>query len=141
MLILEDTKELQCTLSNRVFLRTSPWTTMAHISKAVNRLRPDSICVGEVREGAPALALLKLWNTGHPGGLGTAHADSAYKGLTRMDQLIQEVSAFPQRTLIGEAVNFAVYLEKREGKRRVKEILRVNGYDETSNRFLIEDVQ
>jgi len=141
MLFLEDTKELQSTLENRVFLRTSPWTTMGQISKAVNRLRPDSITVGEVREGAPALSLLKLWNTGHPGGLGTAHADSAYKGLTRMDQLIQEVSQFPQRVLIGEACNFVVYLEKREGKRRVKEILRVNGYDETSNRFLVEDVQ
>jgi P-type conjugative transfer ATPase TrbB len=140
MLILEDTQELQCQLENRVFMRTSPWTTMGQMSKAVNRLRPDSVSVGEVREGAPALALLKLWNTGHPGGLATVHADSALKGLTRMDQLIQEVSSFPQRALIGEAVNVAVYLEKRAGKRRVKEIVRVKGYNELTKTFEIEDI-
>lgn len=141
MLLLEDTRELQCTLQNRVFLRTSPWTTMADISLAVNRLRPDSISVGEVRAGAPALALLKLWNTGHPGGLATAHANSAYEGLTRMDQLIQEVSSHPQRILIGEAVNIVVFLQKEKGKRKVKEIVRVNGYDETTHRFLVENIQ
>lgn len=141
MLLLEDTRELQCTLQNRVFLRTSPWTTMADISLAVNRLRPDSISVGEVRAGAPALALLKLWNTGHPGGLATAHANSAYEGLTRMDQLIQEVSSHPQRILIGEAVNVVVFLQKEKGKRKVKEIVRVNGYDEITHRFLVENIQ
>ncbi|AVA38353.1 P-type conjugative transfer ATPase TrbB [Cupriavidus metallidurans] len=141
MLILEDTRELQCLLKNRLFMRSSPWTTMAQISKAVNRLRPDSISVGEVREGGPALALLKLWNTGHPGGMGTAHANSSYEGLTRMDQLIQEVSAHPQRVLIGQAVNLVVYLEKEKGKRKVKEIIRVRGYDEVSQRFQVENVQ
>lgn len=143
MLILEDTRELQCTLANRLFMRSSPWTTMAQIAPAVNRLRPDSISVGEVRKGGPALELLKLWNTGHPGGMATAHANSAYEGLTRMDQLIQEVSAHPQRVLIGQAVNVVVYLEKdREtGKRKVKEIIRVNGYDEASRRFQVENIQ
>jgi P-type conjugative transfer ATPase TrbB len=141
MLLLEDTKELQCTLKNRLFLRTSPWTSMADISLAVNRLRPDSITVGEVRAGAAALALLKLWNTGHPGGMGTAHANSAYEGLTRMDQLIQEVSAYPQRVLIGEAVNVVVFLQKEKGKRKVKEIVRVMGYDEVSQRFKVENIQ
>lgn len=150
MVLLEDTRELQCTLENRLFLRASPWTTMADLSVAVNRLRPDSITVGEVRAGAAALALLKLWNTGHPGGMGTAHANSAYEGLTRLDQLIQEVSVNPQRVLIGEAVNVVVFLKKEKVpvdtqkmtvQRRVKEIVRVKGYDEASHRFLIEQIQ
>lgn len=141
MLLLEDTRELQCALENRSFLRTSPWTTMADISLAVNRLRPDSISVGEVRAGAPALALLKLWNTGHPGGVATAHANSAYEGLTRLDQLIQEVSAHPQRILIGEAVNVVVFLKKEMRGRRVKEIVRVNGYDEVTKQFRVENVR
>ena len=85
--------------------------------------------------------MLKLWNTGHPGGMGTAHANSSYEGLTRMDQLIQEVSAHPQRVLIGQAVNLVVYLEKEKGKRKVKEIIRVRGYDEVSQRFQVENVQ
>lgn len=149
MLLLEDTRELQCTLSNRLFLRTSPWTSMADLSLAVNRLRPDSITVGEVRAGAAALALLKLWNTGHPGGLGTAHANSALEGLTRLDQLIQEVSSNPQRVLIGEAVNVVVFLKKEKVRineqkmtvqRKVKEIIRVKGYDEKTHKFLVEQI-
>lgn len=140
MLLLEDTRELQCKLKNRVFMRASEWTDMARLSMAVNRLRPDSITVGEVRSGAPALALLKLWNTGHPGGMATVHANSAYKGLTRMDQLIQEVSANPQRLLIGEAVNVVVFLERYQGARRVREILRVKEYDQVSQTFITEDI-
>lgn len=141
MLLLEDTRELQCSLANRVFLRATEWTDMARLSMAVNRLRPDSITVGEVRSGGPALALLKLWNTGHPGGMATVHANSAYKGLTRMDQLIQEVSANPQRILIGEAVNVVVFLERNQGSRSVKEIVRVREYDPLSQRFVVEDVK
>jgi len=135
MLILEDTRELQCTLKNKVFLRASEWTPMARIAIAVNRLRPDRITVGEVRDGGPALALLKLWNTGHPGGLATVHANSAYGGLTRMDQLIQEVSVNPQRILIGEAVNYAVYLERTNAGRRIKEIVQVKRYDPVEQKF------
>ena len=140
MLLLEDTRELQCSLANRVFLRATEWTDMARLSMAVNRLRPDSITVGEVRSGGPALALLKLWNTGHPGGMATVHANSAYKGLTRMDQLIQEVSSNPQRILIGEAVNVVVFLERDRGVRRVKEIIRVIEYDPIQQKFVTENV-
>jgi type IV secretion system protein VirB11 len=138
MLILEDTRELQCTLSNRVFMRATEWSSLARISIAVNRLRPDRISVGEVRDGGPALSMLKLWNTGHPGGLATVHANSAYGGLTRMDQLIQEVSSSPQRTLIGEAVNYAVFLKRTSNGRKIDEILRVNGYDPIGQKFVVE---
>ena len=141
MLILEDTRELQCTLANRMFLRATEWTDMARISMAVNRLRPDSISVGEVRSGGPALALLKLWNTGHPGGLATVHANTAYGGLTRMDQLIQEVSANPQRILIGEAINVAVFLKKEKGGRKIEDIIRVHGYDPIAQKFVVESVR
>ena len=141
MLIIQDTLELQCALEDRAFLRSSQWTSAAQLAKVVNRLSPDSITVGEVRDGPPTLVMLKLWNTGHPGGLATVHADSAYEGLTRVDQLIQEVSNFPQRVLIGKAVNVAVFLEKRGSQRAVKEIIRVRGYDESSNRFQVENIQ
>jgi len=140
MLILEDTRELQCSLENRVFLRATEWTSLARLSSAVNRLRPDRISVGEVRAGGPALEMLKLWNTGHPGGFCTVHANSAYGGLTRMDQLIQEVSQSPQRILIAEAVNYAVFLKRTNNGRRVEEIVRVTGYESATERFLVEKV-
>lgn len=135
MLLLEDTRELQCSLQNRMFLRSNDFVDMARISISVNRCRPDSITVGEIRGGGAALALLKLWNTGHPGGFATVHANSAVGGLTRMDQLIQEVSANPQRTLIGEAVNIAVFLQRVNGVRKVHEIINVDGYNPITQKF------
>jgi type IV secretion system protein VirB11 len=141
MFILEDTRELQCALKNRVFMRATEWTSLARLAKATQRLRPSRISVGEVRDGGPALALLKLWNTGHPGGLATVHANSAEGGLTRMDQLIQEASESPQRTLIGEAVNYAVFLKRTNNGRRIEEIIRVLGYDEVEKRFVTEVVR
>lgn len=140
MLILEDVRELQCTLENRVFLKATEWTSMAVLATVVNRMRGDRISVGEVRSGKPALELLKLWNTGHPGGVATVHANSAYGGLTRLDQLIQEESANPQRILIGEAVDIAVYLEGKDKKRTVKEIIRVDRYDPVKQEYVYEAI-
>lgn len=140
MIIIEDTQELQCEMENRVFMRESEWTKTIELAQATNRLRPSRITVGEIRKGAPALELLKLWNTGHPGGLCTVHANSAYQGLTRMDQLIQEVSQFPQRELISEAVNVCVFLKRFGGSRRIEEIVEVQGYDFINNKFLIKEI-
>lgn len=140
MLIVEDTRELQCALRNKNFLRSTPWTTMDRIAGAINRLRPDRVSVGEVRFGGPCLALLKLWNTGHPGGLATVHANNAYSCLTRVDQLIQEVSANPQRLLIGEAVNIVVFLKRTNQGRRVEEIIAVKEFDPLTERYVVEPI-
>lgn len=140
MLVVEDTRELQCTLDDKCYLRSSQWTSMAEISQWILRLSPDSITVGEVRAGPATLSLLKNWNTGHPGGLATVHANSAYSGLTRIDQLIQEISANPMRELIGEAINLVVFIGFEKGVRRIKEILSVSGYDSNSQKFLVEQI-
>lgn len=128
MIILEDTCELQCAKKNTEFLRSNVKTSMSDLLKATLRLRPDRILVGEVRDGA-ALALLKAWNTGHPGGVATIHANSAYAGLIRLEQLISEVTQSPMASLIGEAVNMVVYIEKHKGSRRIGEILYVKGHN------------
>lgn len=128
MIILEDTCELQCSKKNTEFLRSNVKTSMLDLLKATLRLRPDRIMVGEVRDGA-ALALLKSWNTGHPGGVATIHANSAYDGLIRLQELIGEVTQSPMVALIGRAVNMVVYIEKHKGSRRIKEVLRVEGHD------------
>lgn len=75
-------------MPNVVFLRTSETIDMTRLLRATLRLRPDRIVVGEVR-GAEALALLKAWNTGHPGGVGTVHANDAVGALVRLGQLIR----------------------------------------------------
>ena len=87
IVVIEDTRELQVGAQNVVFLRTSDNIDMTRLLRATLRLRPDRIVVGEVRDGS-ALALLKAWNTGHPVGVGTVHANDARAALVRIGQLI-----------------------------------------------------
>jgi type IV secretion system protein VirB11 len=127
VILLEDTVELQCVVDDHVSLRSYPGVaTMAQLLRSTLRLRPDRIVVGEVR-GGEALDLLKAWGTGHPGGLATIHAGSAAGALTRLEQLILEVSLTVPRPLIAEAVNVIVCLAGRGRSRRVAEIVRVAG--------------
>ncbi|SDP02098.1 P-type conjugative transfer ATPase TrbB [Desulforhopalus singaporensis] len=125
LVIIEDTCELQCTSENKLLLRTNRTTTMRQLLKATMRLRPDRIIVGEVRDGA-ALDLLKAWNTGHPGGICTVHANSCAGGLLRLAQLISEVSSSPMEELIREAVDLVIFIAKTPDGRQVKELAMVN---------------
>lgn len=134
IVIIEDTLELQCTAPNTVFLRTAENTDMIRLLRATMRLRPDRIVVGEVRDGA-ALALLKAWNTGHPGGVGTVHANSAEAALVRVGQLIQEAGVPANPELIAEAVNVVVSIKRTATGRIVDEIIRVAGFE--SGKFII----
>jgi Flp pilus assembly CpaF family ATPase len=96
------------------------------------RLRPDRIIVGEVRDGA-ALTLLKAWNTGHPGGIATVHSDNAYSALTRLEQLIAEVSQQPMPHVIADAVDLIVSIERSsEHGRIVRDIVSVSGYRDSA---------
>jgi type IV secretion system protein VirB11 len=77
VVLIEDTRELQCLAPNLVALRTKDGVvSLSDLVRSSLRLRPDRIPIGEVR-GAEALDLLKAWGTGHPGGVGTIHAGSA----------------------------------------------------------------
>jgi type IV secretion system protein VirB11 len=130
MIIIEDTLELQCSAKDYVSLRTTDLVTMEQLLKSTMRLRPDRIIVGEVR-GGEALTLLKAWNTGHPGGLATVHANSAVQGLTRLEQLIQEVIIGVPRQLIADAIHLIIYIQRNGIERKVKEVIQVEGYQQT----------
>lgn len=137
IIIIEDTLELQCAAPNVEFLRTSENTDMTRLLRATMRLRPDRIVVGEVRD-ASALALLKAWNTGHPGGAGTVHANSAEAALVRIGQLIQEAGVPPQPELIAEAVNIVVSIKRTATGRVVDEIVRVKGFE--NGKYVVERI-
>ncbi|MBR0078758.1 MAG: P-type conjugative transfer ATPase TrbB [Synergistaceae bacterium] len=109
LLILEDTLELQCSMENFVSMRTSSDKSMQDLLKVTMRQRPDRIIIGEVR-GKEALDMLKAWNTGHPGGVCTVHANDARAGLLRIEQLISEVSQSPMKELIAEAIDVIAFL-------------------------------
>lgn len=129
VLVLEDTIELQCAARDHVPLRSRAGVvTMQELVRATMRLRPDRVIVGEVR-GGEALDLIKVWGTGHPGGIATIHASSAPGTLLRLEQLILEVAVNPPRALIAEAVNVVVYIAGRGRKRRIDTIARVVGFD------------
>lgn len=129
VVILEDTRELQCAADDVVSLRTKPGVaSLADLVRSTLRLRPDRIIVGEVR-GPEALDMLKAWNTGHPGGLTTVHANSAAAALYRLEQLVQEAVVTVPRTLIVEAIDIIVFLSGRGASRRVETLLEVTSLD------------
>jgi len=137
VLVLEDTVELQCAARDHVPLRTRAGVvSMTELVRATMRLRPDRVIVGEVR-GGEALDLIKVWGTGHPGGIATLHASSAHGALLRLEQLILEVAMTPPRALIAEAVNVIVFIAGRGRARQVQTVARVTGFD--GNGYQLDD--
>lgn len=129
IILIEDTRELQCAAPNTVALRTRDGAvTLTDLVRSALRLRPDRIPIGEVR-GAEALDLVKAWGTGHPGGVGTLHAGSARGALNRLEQLIQEAVVVPPRALIAETVHLVAVLAGRGAARRLIELAAVDGLD------------
>jgi len=129
IVIIEDTRELQCTAPNVVQFLTDDdaGIDMTRLLKLTLRYRPDRILVGEVRDKA-ALALLKAWNTGHPGGIATLHANNPEAALLRLDQLCQEAGVPAQQTLIHEAVDIVLQIARDSNHpagRRISAILDV----------------
>lgn len=138
VILIEDTRELQCPLPDTVALRTRPGvTTMTDLVRSTMRLRPDRIIVGEVR-GPEALDMLKAWNTGHPGGIATVHANSAVAALYRIEQLVQEAVVTVPRQLIAEAIDIIVFIAGRGTSRRIETIARVTGLD-PEGRYALAD--
>jgi P-type conjugative transfer ATPase TrbB len=127
--VLEDTRELQCSAENRVMMKTAEdlGVDMTRLVKTTLRLRPDWLLVGEIRDGV-AFDLLIGWNSGHPGAV-TVHANSAYSALLKMELLASLASEAPLQGMIGQVVNWVVFIEKHNGSRRIKEVMRVHGYD------------
>lgn len=133
VVLIEDTRELQCEAPNLVALRTKDGVaTLSDLVRSSLRLRPDRIPIGEVR-GAEALDLLKAWGTGHPGGIGTIHAGTALGALRRLEQLIQEAVITVPRALIAETVNLIAVLAGRGADRRVAELALVTGLGATGD--------
>ena len=127
VVLIEDTRELQCRARNLVALRTKDGVaSLSDLVRSSLRLRPDRIPIGEVR-GAEALDLLKAWGTGHPGGIGTIHAGSALGALRRLEQLVQEAVVTVPRALIAETINVIAVLAGRGCERRLIELARVEG--------------
>ena len=137
---IEDTTELQCTATNYVDLRAVGSVTMLDCLRACMRLKPTRIVVGEVR-GAEAHTMLKAWNTGHPGGAATVHANDALSGLIRLESLVAEATSAPQQALIAEAIDLVIFVDQESALpagRKVREVMIVSGY--RGGRYQVEYV-
>ncbi len=148
IVVIEDTSELRIRKPNVLAVECQADTFKAAISfddllKSALRWRPDRIILGEVR-GIEARTLLDSFNTGHDGSLATIHAHSAARALTRFANLVMRSHA--QAALsdveaeIGEAVEFIVHAERQRGRRVIREVLALKGYDRSAKRFLLETI-
>lgn len=151
LLILEDLPELQCSSDDVQYLTTSgnkeTSVTMQDLVFCCMRLSPNRILVGEVRDKS-AYDVLKAWNTGHPGGFCTLHADSCDDAFVRLELLVKEANTSSNtediRMLIGSTVSAIVSIQKtvRDGRtiRLVDRIIEVDRYDIDRHRFVTRPV-
>ena len=134
VVIIEDTAELQCIAHDCLSMLTkviAPVVTMADLARATLRLRPDRIIVGEVRDGS-ILEMIKLWNTGHPGGIATLHANSPTEALYRVEDLVGEVTECIPVRQIAMTLNLIVEIRRDPGSvagRIVNRLVYVTGHD------------
>lgn len=138
--IVEDNPELQCRVPNRVQVLVQPpaYTWQRAMMDAM-RFRPDRIIVGEVRDGS-ALEMLKAWNTGHPGGIATIHANDTGSMLDRVCQLIEEVVPAAPRGVVAQTIDVVVHIRRdaaHPAGRSLSGIDQVIGVDE-NGRWVLE---
>lgn len=150
---LEDLPELQCPADDYSPMYTQQETNKQGIKYNMTRLladcmrrSPDRIIVGEVRDGA-AYTMLKAWNTGHPGGACTTHANTAEDGLIRIEVLAQEdpYASKHIKSLIGAAIDVVisiVHTDLGNGKkgRKVDDIIALDGYDESRDEYILHHI-
>ena len=148
IVVIEDTSELHIKKPNMLAVECQTDTFKANVTfddllKSALRWRPDRIILGEVR-GIEARTLLDSLNTGHAGSLATIHANSAEKALHRFANLVMRNHAqstfIDTEAEIAEAVDFIVHVERLPGRRVIREVLALRGYDRDTKRFQIESV-
>jgi pilus assembly protein CpaF len=150
VIVIEDTAELQLDLPNLLRFEARreqgpvPAVTIRDLVRASLRHRPDRIIVGEVR-GGEAFDLLQALNTGHAGSLSTIHANSAIQALDRLAACVVESGVdLPYQAVryqIAEAIRLVLHLDRRQGARVTKELLRVRRYNASLDQYEIEDLQ
>ena len=151
VLIIEDSSELKIQTDHVVFFETkhadeqgNGAVTIRDLIKAALRLRPDRIVVGEVR-GPEALDLISAMNTGHGGSMGTAHANTPYDALVRLETLAMmgEANVPPAaiRRQIASAIHIVVQIKRLgDGSRKVTHITEVIPEVDEFGRYLVRDI-
>ena len=150
LIVIEQPAELKLLHSNAVrweaveAIPGQAAVTPSQLLAAALRHRPDRIIMGEIRDEC-GYDLLQAMNTGHGGTLSTIHAKSAWDALNRLSDLALSARANLSHAFIrsetAEAIDFVLYCERDSaGRRRVRELVKVNGYTHTDQSFQTEDI-
>lgn len=151
ILIIEDSSELKIKTEHAVFFETKHGDELGHgavtirdLIRSALRLRPDRIVVGEVR-GAEALDLITAMNTGHGGSMGTAHANTPYDALVRLETLAMmgdtNVPPAAIRRQISSAINVVVQIKRMsDGTRKVTHISEVIPELDAQDRYQLSPI-
>ena len=141
VITIEDSAELQIQgVKNLVRLETRNANmegvmpiTIRDLIRTALRMRPDRIIVGECR-GAETFDMLQALNTGHDGGLSTAHGNSCRDILSRLEMMVLMGMDLPLaaiRQQIASGIDIIVHLGRlRDKSRRVLEIAELDGIEE-----------
>ena len=133
VVLIEDTQELSLPngASTRLLTRKEgrgslPPVDQMELLRQSLRMRPDRICMGEIR-GPEAKDLLMALSTGHAGSFATLHAQDPQQALLRLEMLIQLGAPFWSleaiRSLIFLSLQKIVVVGRRsDGKRRLEGI-------------------
>lgn len=131
IIVVEDSRELDPPHPHVVRLEGRPANAegsgalgLATLVRQALRMRPDRVVVGEVR-GAELCDLLAALNTGHEGGCGTVHANSAGDVPARLEALaaLGGMGRAATRAQALSALDAVVHLRRdARGRRRVAEI-------------------
>lgn len=125
---VEDAAELRQAVPNQV-ATFAPQSRLHEVIEAAWRTAADRVLISEIRSGLAALAALDVW-MGLKGGLCTIHGKSAQDALARLAHLCGEVShAGEFRPRIAAVVDWVVYLEQVEGRRQVREVMHLKGWN------------
>ena len=129
-ILLEDVAELVCLGENKLSLLTSCSISMRDLLKIAVRSRPDRIIVGEVR-GQEAYDMLKAWNIGCSGGMGTLHASGAQEATQRLiDLSIESGLTMPPISLMCQTLGAIIFVDRsKEQSGFIKELALVEGYE------------
>src|SRR5690606_27124201 len=131
LVLVEDASELRPDHPHVVGLEARPANlegagrvTVQDLVRQALRMRPDRLVVGEVR-GAEVTDMLAAMNTGHEGGCGTVHANSAADVPARLEGLALAAGwgSGAAHSKLASALDVVVRLGRdRDGVRRVRAV-------------------
>ncbi len=139
IVIVEDSTELAPDHPHTVRMQArtpnvegSGTVTLRDLVRQALRMRPDRLVLGEVR-GVEVVDLLAAMNTGHEGGMGTVHANSAADVPARLEALglMAGLDRLAVHALVAAAVDAIVHLGRDDGGRRIVSGIHVLARDDS----------